>query len=877
MTNTTGDSTPTINERVAIGRAQRTVADGAIVPPPHPFAKIPIPQALVKGEQAAMGHRIAEGYKAAGLHTYKDEDGTEMFAVQRYDHPDGRKLFLPLRCLGPDSDGRTRYSQTAVEAPRPLYNLDQIASRGEAVLLFCEGEKAADAAGRLFSDMVATTWPNGATAVGTVDVRDVAGRIAFLWPDNDDVGRKAMQQMAAKLTAAGAIVRNISLPPCYPDKWDLADEVPDGIPREHQPAALLAAAWQSDPFTPGLAKTSNSAGQGKPTAPPEGGGGDIARGFHAARFLKTAGIRDYAGYADWFDLMCAAKNTYGDAAFGEFVTLSNEFGGTDTDEQFRRKWDGIDARPGGARKTMATFFKEAIEAGWQDPAKEGAGGVGERGGRSDPASLVLEQSAEAGDALWTNQHGKAHVTMLVQGADGNARTVHARVGGKRHKGAVSLRYRAANKNKVLSAEQEKRAMLLLEHDAREGGIVHESANRAALHEGCIYVDLGRTDNKLARISAEGWTITENADVRFVRGSRGELPLPLPGGTLADFERHLNLNARDVVRVVAFVLGALAPLASFPILLIEGRQGTAKSTIGDMVLLLCDPPHGAKGARLTMPRGEQNLLVHASGVRVVYVDNVSDVSSAEADSLCRLATGGGTSARQHYSDEDEVQLNAVRPTVVTCIGTPTGRGDFLDRCIRVTAQPIALRRTEEAVHRAFEADRPKMLGFVFDALASALRNKPNLDAQVEAGELRLVRMADFALYVEGAAEHLGLEVGAFSSTLADEAAYMQAEGALGDPLGEVIARFFSAAGGTRTVLEGHATEVLDVLRGCMLDPPDLPASNKLKGALRRIEPGLADLCITVEVGEPHKGTRNRKTWYRIAAGEGFQRIGEELPF
>lgn len=863
----------TIAERVALGLATGRTADHAIVPSPRPFSSVSLPDAL-EGKQQKVAHaRFMTGERRKALHVYKDRVGAEIFAVERFQHSDGNKTFLPLRCMGLNEDGKTLYDQGALPGLRPLYNLDLIAAQPEAVLLFCEGEKAADSASDLFPNMVVTTWPGGANATAKADWRDAANRSVVLWSDNDKPGRDAMQKVAARLLDLGCTVRLVVVPAAYPEKWDLADPVPPGVPAEHAPAALLAAAR---PFTAADVVAQPKAAPTKPTEAGSGPG-EIARGFHAARFLTSAGLRDYTGYSDWFDLMCAAKNTYGDAGFGEFVTLSNEFGGTDTDEQFRRKWDGIAERPEGERKTMATFFKQAIEAGWQDPSKDDAGRGGERGSRADPASVVLEQSAEAGDVLWADQHGKAHVSMLVEGTDGVQRIVHARVGGKRHKGAASRRYRAANKNKVLSAEQEKRAMLLLEHEAIEGGVVYESANRAALHNGSVYVDLGRTDNKAVRVAPDGWTVVSETPVRFVRGSRGELPLPAAGGALADFERHLNLGQADVIRAVAFVIGALAPLPSFPILLIEGRQGTAKSTIGDMLVLLCDPPHGAKGARITMPRGDQNLLVHASGVRVVFIDNSSDISTAEADSLCRLATGGGTSTRQLYSDDSEHTANAVRPTVITCIGTPTGRGDFLDRCVRVTAQPIAVRRTEEAVLTAFEADRPKMLGFVLDAMAAALRNKPDLVARAEAGELKLVRMADFALWVEGAAEVLGLEVGAFSAALSDEAATLQAEGALGDPLGETIARYFSTGNRERTVLEGHATEVLDVLRSLLLDPSDLPASNKLKGALRRIEPGLGDLGIKVEVREPQKGTRNRKTWYRLTADEGFQAIGEKLPF
>ena len=868
----TKHSTDTIADRVARGVATGRTVEDAIIPSPLPFRTVPLPHALEGNQRKAAEARFSAGERRKSLHVYKDPAGAEILAIERFENSGGKKTFLPLRCMGRSVDGKTLYDQTALPGRRPLYNLDLIAAQPDAPLLFCEGEKAADAATELFSDLIATTWPGGANATAKADWRDAANRSVVLWPDNDKPGRDAMQKVATRLLDLGCTVRIVQVPTAYPEKWDLGDPVPADVPAEHAPAALVAAAR---PFTAADVVAKPKAASTKPTEAGSGPG-EIARGFHAARFLKSAGLRDYTGYSDWFDLMCAAKNTYGDAGFGEFVTLSREFGGTDTDEQFRRKWDDIAERPEGERKTMGTFFKQAIEAGWQDPTKEDVGG-GERGSRADPASVVLEQSAEAGDVLWADQHGKAHVSMLVEDTDGVQRIVHARVGGKRHKGAVSRRYRAANKNKVLSAEQEKRAMLLLEHEAIEGGVVHESANRAAVHNGSVYVDLGRTDNKAVRVAPDGWTVVSETPVRFVRGSRGELPLPAAGGALADFERHLNLGQSDVIRAVAFIVGALAPLPSFPILLVEGRQGTAKSTIGDMLVLLCDPPHGAKGARITMPRGDQNLLVHASGVRVVYIDNISDISESEADSLCRLATGGGVTTRELYTNDGEHSANAVRPTVITCIGTPTGRGDFLDRCVRVTAQPIAIRRTEEAVLNAFEADRPKMLGFVLDAMAAALRNKPDLVARAEAGELKLVRMADFALWVEGAAEVFGLEVGAFSAALSDEAATLQAESALGDPLGETIARYFSTGNRERNVLEGHATEVLDVLRSLLLDPSRLPASNKLKGALRRIEPGLGDLSIKVEVREPQKGTRNRKTWYRLTADEGFQAIGEKLPF
>jgi hypothetical protein len=875
------DTIPTIAERVERGDQAQSAEGGAIVPMPEKSSLIavPIPDALTGRQAGAVRALLMSGFREKARHVYRARSGQQIMAVLRYEKGSAKE-FRPLCYHGCNKDGFGIYDLRAVDSLRPLYNLDQIASRPTETLLFVEGEKAADAAALAHPEYIATTWPCGANSTSKVDLRDAASRNAILWPDNDKAGVDAMHKLAAGLLAVGCTVFIVAVPDSYPPKWDVADAVPDGIADNERPAELLAAAKPIDPATAAamLAAAAPKVTAAHAAGKTAGGNEDMHRFFSAARYLGTTGKRNYAcggGYGDWLDLMCAAKNGYSDAAFAEFSALSAEYGGTDTDEKLRSKWDSLEPRPEGERKMPATFFGEALEAGWTDPSAGGSDGG--RAGRSDPASVVLEQSAEAGDILWCDQHGRPHASMRMEDSDGVARTIHVRIGGKRHKGAVSRRYRLAHKNRVLSAEQEKRAMLLLEHEATECGAMHESANRVAAHDGRVYVDLGRADGKVICVSADGWTVDDQAPVRFVRGSRGELPVPLAGGTLDDFQLHFNLAPRDVRRTVGFIIGVLAPIGSFPILLIEGRQGTAKSTLGDFVLALCDPPHTFKGGRISMPRGITALMVHASGVRVPFIDNLSDLSDAEADGMCILSTGGGTSARQLYSDDAEASVNAVRPAIVTAIGTPSPRGDFLDRCLRVTALPIQHRRTEEAVYTAFAHDRPRMFGFVLDALATSLRNMADVAARAEAGELRLARMADFGLYVEAAAPALGMEPGEFSKELLDEQAVMQADGALGSPLGDALARYFSAARHERKELAGPATEVLDELRPLLPDPTGLPASNKLKGALRRIEPGLNDLGMVATITEPSMGTRNRKTHYRIATTDAFQPIGEELPF
>jgi uncharacterized protein (DUF927 family) len=156
---------------------------------------------------------------------YQDRDGKTLGHVCRFD-PDGRrKEILPLAfCRGPE--GKTEWRWKAFPEPRPLYGLHRLAAApAGSPLLLVEGEKAADAAGRLLgSKVVCLTWPGGSKAVGKADFAPLKGRRVFLWPDNDRPGVEAMLAVARKVEDAGASeVSIVPPPPCTPEGWDLAD------------------------------------------------------------------------------------------------------------------------------------------------------------------------------------------------------------------------------------------------------------------------------------------------------------------------------------------------------------------------------------------------------------------------------------------------------------------------------------------------------------------------------------------------------------------------------------------------------------------------------------------------------------------------------
>lgn len=117
----------------------------------------------------------------------------------------------------------SRWEWKAPPAPRPLLNLDRIRTNPGTVLVV-EGEKAADAAAKLYPKAVVTTWPSGCKAIDKADWSPLTGRRVILWPDADAVGQQAMDRLAQLLLRLPVDrVQMVTNPPESPEGWDLAD------------------------------------------------------------------------------------------------------------------------------------------------------------------------------------------------------------------------------------------------------------------------------------------------------------------------------------------------------------------------------------------------------------------------------------------------------------------------------------------------------------------------------------------------------------------------------------------------------------------------------------------------------------------------------
>ncbi len=174
---------------------------------------------------------------------YRDEQGQLLGDVLRFDQPDGSKEIRPATyCTHAELPSRWRYQ--GFTEPRPLYGLDRLACHPKVPVIVCEGEKAADAAARIFQDHVCITSNGGAKAADKTDWSALSGRKVWIWPDADAAGAGYANSVVNCLWQAKAASVAVVDVNSMSDGWDLADELPGGVDTDDLLAMLDTAAAQ---------------------------------------------------------------------------------------------------------------------------------------------------------------------------------------------------------------------------------------------------------------------------------------------------------------------------------------------------------------------------------------------------------------------------------------------------------------------------------------------------------------------------------------------------------------------------------------------------------------------------------------------------------
>jgi hypothetical protein len=375
--------------------------------------------------------------------------------------------------------------------------------------------------------------------------------------------------------------------------------------------------------------------------------------------------------------------------------------------------------------------------------------------------------------------------------------------------------------------------------------------RVAEHEGDVYIDLGNENWDVVRVTREGYEIVPRPPVGFVRKA-GFARLPYPvDGVVEDPKPFLNPATHgDFMLVAAWAAFSLNPRGPYPVLVLQGEQGSAKSTTVRVLRSLVDP---AVEPLRALPKNERDLAIAAGNAWVLAFDNLSGIRDQLSDALCRLATGGGFATRQLYTDDEEIIFSAKRPIILNGIDDIATRGDLQERSVLVSLPSIPEdeRRDENNFWAEFEAARPRIFGALLSGVSAALRNADEVHLE------RKPRMADFAVRATAMEDAFGWEPGSFVEVY--ESNRQQASETLlaNEPIADAIEKFL---GDGQSVCSGTATELLQMLGYYVNDAvkrsrawPGGP--QVLSRRLKRIAPALRSAGI--EYTEHEQGHRKRK--------------------
>jgi hypothetical protein len=369
-------------------------------------------------------------------------------------------------------------------------------------------------------------------------------------------------------------------------------------------------------------------------------------------------------------------------------------------------------------------------------------------------------------------------------------------------------------------------------------------------EPVVVVDMGTETGQCILITADGWSVLGSPPVIFRRSDlMHPLPMPERGGTLDQVRALINLSEEEFRLTIAWVVAAYLTDIPHPILLVQGEQGTAKSTLVRTLLALVDPQPAADR---TPPADNREWAIFARASWAFAFDNITEIAAWLSNALCKGVTGDAVLQRVLHSDEDIAVFSFQRVIAITTIGIKHDlAGDLADRMLLVEPDVIDTRRPEADIVAARQAALPGALGAVLDLVCGVLRHLPTVQVA------NLPRMADFARVLAA------LDACTGWSTLATYRAKITAMGAElieGDRLAQALYLFATDHHSHGRPWEGTARELIPLLHTVCgkhrLSAAELPADYRAMGRkVREIAPALRKVGVDIRTGDRSKKRRS----------------------
>jgi hypothetical protein len=377
--------------------------------------------------------------------------------------------------------------------------------------------------------------------------------------------------------------------------------------------------------------------------------------------------------------------------------------------------------------------------------------------------------------------------------------------------------------------------------------------RVAQVPGGIEIDNGDSSDTRTRVTADKVEKIENgSETLFFRPpTMRPLPKPAETGDLRLLDKYLNLDPASIVLLKGWISYTLAhakvSTTSFPILVLNGDQGSGKTFLCRIIQALIDP--SVVGVQ-TFPQNVKDLGIAAEHSHALFYDNLRNIRPSMSDKLCTAATGGATTTRQLYTNTEQSVLWLHVALVLNGIHAFLDQPDLAERALPMTLQPIDenKRRSESEITQDFETDLPAIFRGILDIISKILKYLPTIEIT------NPERMIDFSRWLAAMEKVDGVPPGVYQAAYSGALSGAMLDGLQENPLAGAVLSF--VAEDVSDFWSGTPTDLLEKLNlrcGRRVQysrdwPQNVIALSK---RLRLLQPALKRQKIDVELGRRHK--------------------------
>jgi len=483
--------------------------------------------------------------------------------------------------------------------------------------------------------------------------------------------------------------------------------------------------------------------------------------------------------------------------------------------------------------------------------------------KPDSASILLAELQEKGDNLFQLFVDKQGVAFCASEIDDHRETLAIK--SSRFRRWICKRYFESNQ-KPIKGEVLKQITDLLEANALFSKNVKDlrlrtssgnddeiiSINSDGTKTKIIHYDLTNHSWQAVRITSTGWGVENSFDVPVIfRRHSNQLAQVLPSREYPNdiFNQFMNLvNVKDdsnKLLLKCYIIALFIPDIPKAVLMLHGEQGSAKSTLQELIKILVDP---SSIVSLTFPRDINELVQQLSHNYIAYYDNVSFIRDWISDQICRAVTGSGFSKRELYSDDDDIIYNFKRCIGINGINLAATKADMLDRSIIIMLERISKenRRKEQEILSELESIKPMLLGYIFDIIVKVLKVVSNGGINLDSKS----RMADFEEYCEIISRCMDYENGEFIEAYRENQK-LQTEAVIeGSPVALAVVKLMESNeyedwAGTATDLLRSLESVADGLTVNTTNKGWPKGSGALSRRLNEIRTNLREAGISIE--------------------------------